>query len=67
MSEITADEPTHVASFQILCPDCGASVTIGVLAQLNATDLRELVLTPDVTDIWAHSWKHWQPTMTDDY
>lgn len=59
MADITADGPTHVASFQVMCPDCGVPVTIGVLAQLNASDLRELVLTPEVSDIWAHCWIHW--------
>jgi len=67
MTDITSKEPVNVASFRILCPDCGAPVTIGVLAQLNESDLRELVLTPDVSDIWAHSWTHWQePTIADD-
>jgi hypothetical protein len=60
MTDITANGPVQVANFQIQCPDCGVSVTIGVLAQLNETDLRELVLIPDVTDVWAHSWVHWQ-------
>lgn len=64
MADITADGPVNVASFQILCPDCGVAVTIGVLAQLNESDLRELVLTPDVSDIWAHVWTHWVEPVT---
>lgn len=63
MADITADEPVPVASFQVLCPDCGVPLTIGVRAQLNASDLRELILSPDVSDVWAHSWVHWhEPT-----
>lgn len=73
MADITAEGPVQVATFQVLCPEpgCGLPVTIGVMAQLNDSDLRELMLTPDVSDVWAHSWIHWQasPSMdpfTDD-
>jgi hypothetical protein len=68
MANITADEPVPVANFQVLCPEpgCGAPVTITVMAQLSSSDLRELVLSPDVTDIWAHSWTHWQAPITED-
>jgi hypothetical protein len=53
--------PVQVASFRILCPepDCEEPITVGVVAQLDGENLRELVLTPDLTDVWAHSWTHW--------
>lgn len=60
MGDIT-EVPVQVAIFKILCPesDCEEPLTVGVMAQLNGESLRELVLTPDLTDVWAHSWTHW--------
>lgn len=58
MADITSEDAVPVASFEILCPDCGLPITVGVRARLQRDNLRELVLTPDLTDVWAHSWQH---------
>lgn len=58
MADITSEDAVPVASFEILCPDCHLPITVGVKARLQHDNLRELVLTPDLTDVWAHSWIH---------
>lgn len=65
MDDIT-DIPVQVASFRILCPESGCEepLAVGVIAQLDGVNLRELVLTPDLADVWAHSWVHWGGKVT---
>ena len=59
-------EPTdelHVGTVYILCPECGETVPARVSATIgNADDTHlgeaTLICTPDMTDVWAHTWTH---------
>lgn len=60
--EALSEELTHVADFHVICPEpeCGVQVNVGVLAQFvdDENGDRQLGLTPELTDIWAHFWTH---------
>jgi hypothetical protein len=61
LDEAPLEELTHVADFQVICPEpgCGMQVNVGVLAKfVDNEDGRELGLQPELTDVWAHFWTH---------
>ncbi|MET9950166.1 hypothetical protein ABZ135_01275 [Streptomyces sp. NPDC006339] len=44
----------------VQCPECGTSVPIALrhLSATSDTDKLMIVVEPDLTDVWAHSWLH---------
>lgn len=50
----------------IECPECGQQIGVPVKAHIRPTPggQQELVLTPDMADLWAHSWTHMPPDVT---
>ncbi|MER5312686.1 hypothetical protein ABT034_33490 [Streptomyces sp. NPDC002773] len=44
----------------VQCPECGVVVPITVEARSTTSrgNVLQLVLDPDYTDVWAHSWTH---------
>ena len=49
-----------VGTVHVACDTCAAEVPVTVTADLQRDDegRQVLVCTPDMTDVWAHTWAH---------
>ncbi|MFD3568448.1 hypothetical protein [Streptomyces sp. NPDC058667] len=47
-------------TLDVQCPECGVVVPIAVETRSTTSrgNVLQLVLDPDYTDAWAHSWTH---------
>ena len=54
---------TEVGTVHVQCPDCGTSVpmTLHTKGTTSQGNVLQLVVEPDYTDLWAHSWTHEHP------
>jgi hypothetical protein len=56
-------ETQHVGTVAVTCPDCGLPVPVPVSATVTTDDQHtEIVCTPDLADVWAHTFTHEQGT-----
>lgn len=52
-------EQVKLDGLAVACPDCGQRVDIPVTVELSGPwEKMSLELTPDLADVWAHSWTH---------
>ncbi len=50
----------EVGTVHVHCPDCGTPVPMALHAKGTTSqgNVLQLVVEPDYTDLWAHSWTH---------
>lgn len=50
----------HLDTAQIECPECFEIIAVPIHAELRTDDegRQFFHFTPDMADLWAHSWKH---------
>ncbi|MFJ5785336.1 hypothetical protein [Streptomyces hydrogenans] len=51
---------TEAEAVHIHCPDCGLAIpiTLQTKGMTSQAGVLQLVLEPDLTDAWAHTWTH---------
>lgn len=49
-----------VGTVRVQCPECGVDVPVTTQAWSTTGDhnVIQIVLEPDYTDVWAHTWTH---------
>jgi hypothetical protein len=53
------DRPwTPFAEGKIICPGCGEDIPVPVVARINGEATPAIQTEPDLTEVWAHSWRH---------
>lgn len=58
------DHPDRRPRVEIICPECSATIPVSIESSIETLPCgdHELTLTPDMTDLWAHSFTHEQET-----